>query len=128
MEIQKEIKVFIIKILTLSIILTLISAVLFLTVLKTFYFRSFPLQLLIIASLTAFGHIRLIKACELNMRKFATVFMLSVTMKLIVYLSFLLIGLLIDHSNAMTFVLTFFILYVCYTVFEVIEALKFLKK
>ncbi len=128
METAKEIKVFIIKILTFSIILISISAILYLTLLKRFYIKLFPLQLLIIAALTAFSHIRLIKACELNMRRFTTVFMLSVTLKLIVYLAFLLICLLIDHSNAITFVLTFFILYVCYTVFEVTEALKFLKK
>ena len=128
MEIAKEIKVFIIKILTFSVILISISAILYLTFLKRFYVSSFPLQLLIIGSLTAYGHIRLIRACELNMRRFATVFMLSVTLKLIVYLSFLLICLLINHSNAITFVLTFFILYICYTVFEVMEALKLLKK
>jgi hypothetical protein len=128
MELNKEIKVFIIKILSFTILLIVISAILYLTLFKAFYVRSFPLQLLLIGFLTAFTHIRLLKACELNMRRFTTAFMLSVTLKLIVYLSFLLIFLLIDPSNALAFVLTFFILYVCYTVFEVMEALKFLKK
>jgi hypothetical protein len=128
MGIEKDIKLFILRILIFTIILVLISAILYLTFLKDFYVRSFPLQLLLIGSLTAYGHVRLMKACEQNIRRFTSVFMLSVILKLMIYLSYLLICLLIDPSDALAFVLTFFILYLCYTIFEVIQALKFLKK
>lgn len=121
-------KLFIRKFIIFSIVLTSISVILYMTVLKPFYVKTFPLQLLLIGSLTAFSHLRLIKACEQNIRRFTTVYMLSVTLKLMAYLSFLLICLLIDHSDALAFVLTFFALYICFTVFEVIQVLKFLKK
>jgi hypothetical protein len=128
MAIEKEIKLFIFRIIIFTIILTSISAILYLTFLKPFYIKSFPLQLLLIGSLTTYSHVRLMKAFEQNIRRFTSVFMLSVTLKLMVYLSFLLICLLIDHSNALAFVLTFLILYICYTIFEVTQALKFFKK
>jgi hypothetical protein len=128
MAIKNEIKSFISRIIIFTIILTSISAILYLTFLKPFYIKSFPLQLLLIGSLTTYSHVRLMKAFEQNIRRFTSVFMLSVTLKLMVYLSFLLICLLIDPSNALAFVLTFLILYICYTIFEVTQALKLFKK
>ena len=119
---------FVRKFVLFSVILIVISTILYLTLLKSFYVKSFPLQVLLIGSLTLFSHLRLIKACEQNIRRFTTVYMLSVTLKLMTYLSFLLISLLIDHSNTLVFVLTFFALYTSFTVFEVIQVLKFLKK
>jgi hypothetical protein len=128
MQIETEIKQFIFKFIVFSLVLIGIAALLYLTIFKVYYVTSFPLQLLLIGSLTLYSHLRLIKACEQNIRRFTTVFMLSVTLKLMVYLLFLLICLLIDHSNALAFVLTFFTLYTCFTVFEVIQILIFLKK
>jgi len=128
MQIETENKQFLRKFIIFSLVLIAIAAILFLTILKAFYVPLFPLQLLLIGSLTLYSHLRLIKACEQNIRRFSTVFMLSVTVKLMAYLSFLLICLLIDHSNALSFVLTFFVLYVCFTVLEVSQVLNFLKK
>jgi hypothetical protein len=128
MQIEIKIKQFIFKFLIFCILLTLIAAILYLTIYKKFYIKLFPLQLLLIGTLTAISHIRLIKACEQNIRRFTTVYIFTVTIKLLSYLSFLIICLLIDHSNALVFVLTFFILYLCFTVFEVSQVLKFLHK
>ena len=128
MQNKTEIKQFTSRFIIFSGVLIGIAALLYLTILKEYYVPSFPLQVLLIGSITLYSHLRLIKACEQNIRKFTTVYMLSVTLKLLTYLSFLLTCLLIDHSNALTFVLTFFALYLCYTVFEVIHVLNFLKK
>jgi hypothetical protein len=119
---------FVRKFMFFSVLLIVVSIILYLTLLKPFYIKSFPLQFLLIGSLTLFSHLKLIKACEQNIRRFTTVYMLWVTIKLISYLLFLLVCLLIDHSNALSFILTFFVLYLCFTVFEVNEVLKFLKK
>lgn len=128
MQIKTENRQFLRKFVIFSLVLIAIAVILFLTILNAFYVPLFPLQLLLIGSLTLFSHLRLIKACEQNIRRFSTVFMLSVTVKLMAYLSFLLICLMIDHSNALSFVLTFFVLYVSFTVFEVSQVLNFLKK
>ena len=128
MEIGKDIKLFILRIIMFTIILISISVILYMTLLKNFYVRLFPAQLLLIGLLTAYSHVRLMKVSEQNIRRFTSAFMLSVTLKLMIYLSFLLICLLIDPSDALPFVLTFFILYLCYTVFEVVQILKYFKK
>jgi len=54
--------------------------------------------------------------------------MASVTIKLIVYLSSMLVYLLIDRSQVIPFVCTFITFYVLYTIFEVFHVLSFIKK
>jgi len=93
-----------------------------------FYMPVFPFQALLIAAVTAIGHLWIIRASEQNTIKFTTAFMGSATLKLMVYLFFMLIYLWNDHSNAISFVLTFMILYLIFTVFEVMEVLRFIKK
>lgn len=51
--------------------------------------------------------------------QFYFVFMLSNTIKFFVYLTFIIVYVLIDKSNAIPFVSVFVILYVLYTIFEV---------
>jgi hypothetical protein len=119
---------FIVKISILTIAIFAIAATLFSTVLKQWYFAAYPYQLLLIALLTTIGHLWIIKASDQNTRKFTTAYMASVTLKLLVYLTFLLVCLLIDHSQVIPFVLTFIIFYILYTVFEVMQVLSFIKK
>ena len=121
-------KKFVIKICLFTIIIFVIGSALFSTVLKMFYLPVFPFQVLLIAAVTAIGHLWIIRASEQNTIKFTTAFMGSATLKLMVYLFFMLIYLWNDHSNAISFVLTFMILYLIFTVFEVMEVLRFIKK
>ena len=119
---------FIIKIFVFSIIIYAIATALFATVLKTWYFAAYPYLLLLIAVITTIGHLWIVKASGQNTRKFSTAYMASVTLKLMVYLTFMLVYLLIDRSQVIPFVLTFISFYTLYTVFEVIQVLNFLKK
>jgi hypothetical protein len=124
---NKIIYQFIFKFLIFSIFLSALAAILFLTVMKKWYFPAFPIQLLLIAIVTGISHIWLLKFSEQNMRKFTTVFMALVSIKLLIYMSYLLVNLWIDRSNVIVFLLTFFLLYVCFTIFEVKQILFFLK-
>lgn len=119
---------FIVKILIFTILIYVIATALFNTVLKTWYFAAYPYQLLLIALITTIGHLWIVKASEQNPRKFTTAYMASVTLKLMVYLSFMLIYLMIDRSQVIAFVLTFITFYTLFTVFEVIHVLDFIKK
>ena len=119
---------FILKISLFTLIVFVIVSILFSTVLKNWFVPSYPYQLLLIALVTSIGHLLIINASEQNSRKFSTAFLASVTLKLMIYLTFLLVFLLIDHSQVIPFVLTFIIFYVLFTVFEVIEVLNFIKK
>jgi len=119
---------FVLKISLFTLTIFILSAALFTTVLKTFYLSVFPVQLLLIATVTTMGHLWVIRAADQNPMKFTTAFMASVTLKLLVYLFFMLIYLLIDHSEVISFILTFIALYIAFTIFEVIQVLKFIKK
>jgi len=92
------------------------------------YLAVFPIQLLLIAVVTTIGHLWVIRAADQNPMKFTTAFMASVTLKLLVYLFFMLIYLLFDHTQVISFMLTFIVLYISFTIFEVIQVLKFIKK
>lgn len=119
---------FIIKIGLLTLIIFVIAMVLFSTVLKPFYLAVFPVQLLLIALVTTAGHLWIIKSSKENTLKFTTAFMGSATLKLMIYLFFILIYLWTDRSQVIPFTLTFMILYILYTIFEVVEVLSFIKK
>jgi hypothetical protein len=119
---------FIIKILVFSALIYAFATALFLTVLKTWYFVAYSYQLILIATITTIGHLWILKASEKNPRKFTTAYMASVTLKLMVYLTFILVYLLIDRSQVIPFVLTFVSFYTLFTVFEVTQVLSFLKK
>jgi len=118
---------FLIKIVILSTIILLISIALFSTVLKTWSTTAYPLQILLIAIVTSIGHLWIVKAVNQNARRFTTAFMASVTLKLMVYLTFLLVYLLIDHSCVIPFVLTFIAYYIVFTIFEVVQVLNIIK-
>lgn len=119
---------FLVKILIFILIISLIASALFTTILKTFYLSAFPYLVLLIATVTTIGHLWIVKASDQNTMKFTTTFMASVTLKLMIYLFFMLIYLLIDRSEAITFVVTFMILYILFTIFEVVQVLDFIKK
>jgi len=121
-------KSFIVKITIFTLITIAISTALFSTILGPLHFGFYPYQIFLIAIVTTFGHLWVLKATGLNTRKFTTTFMASVTFKLLIYLTFMLVYLMIDHSQVITFVLTFFILYIIFTIFEVIQVLDFIKK
>jgi len=119
---------FMIKIGLFTLVVLAITSILFSTVLKLFYVASYPYQVLLIATVTTIGHLWIIRASEQNTIRFTTAFMGSATLKLLVYLFFMLIYLWLDHSNVVPFVLTFMTLYLVYTIFEVTEVLRFIKK
>jgi hypothetical protein len=118
---------FIVKILIFTLLIYALTTALFYTVFKMWYFAAYPYLLLLIALITTIGHLLIVKASGSNIRKFTTAFMASVTLKLIVYLSFMLVYLLIDRSHVIPFVCTFIAFYILFTVFEVVQVLAIIK-
>jgi len=116
------------NVLVFCLALTIVSTLLFTTILKGYYLKLFPVQFAVIALVTILSHIRLMNAIRLNVRRFNTTFLALMSIKLLLYLIFILICLLIDRSEAINFVVTFLVLYVCFTIFEVNKISKFLRK
>ena len=87
-----------------------------------------PYLFIFFFSVTLFVHYVLMKACEKRMSKFVNFFMLATFLKLMLYIMILVIYVLFNRSDAIPFILTFFILYLFFTVFEIISILSFTKK
>ncbi len=119
---------FIVRITILTVIIATIATALFLTILKQWYLASYPYLIVLVATVTTIGHLWVTNAAAGNARKFATAFLASVTFKLMIYLTFILVYLLIDRSQAVSFILTFVTIYVLFTIFEVVQVLNFIKK
>ncbi len=119
---------FIFKIIVLTLFVSGIASLLFSSVLQAYQFKAFPYQILLIAFATTVGHLLVVRASKLNTLKFSNAFMISVTLKLFIYILFMLIYLWIDHSQVVIFGITFLLLYLSYTIFEVAEILKYVKK
>lgn len=70
----------------------------------------------------------LLSATGKNFSKFMTNFMASTFVKLMVYLAVMLIYVYLFPKNALPFIIEYFILYIIYSVFEVISILSFSKR
>ena len=123
-----EKRYFLKKTLLFCLVLIGISILLYDSLLKSYYLKIFPVQFAVIALVTIVSHLRLMSAIKLNVRRFNTTFLSIMSIKLFIYLGFILVCLLIDRSRAITFVLTFLIQYLFFTIFEVTEISNFLKK
>jgi L-asparagine transporter-like permease len=121
-------KKYLIRLLIFVAIITLIASGLYFTVLSKFYLPVFPYVLLFFAIISALTHYILIKSGKSRIAKFSTSFMGITSLKLFLYLIFIIVYLLIDKTNALVFVLTFFIIYLLFTIFETSLLIKDLDK
>ncbi|MCF6239961.1 MAG: hypothetical protein L3J74_01300 [Bacteroidales bacterium] len=121
-------KKYIIRLLIFVAIISLIAIILYLTVLTKFYLPVFPYVLLFFTVISFLTHYILLKSGKSRIAKFSTSFMGITSLKLFLYLIFIVVYLFIDKTNALVFVLTFFILYLLFTVFETSSLLKDLDK
>lgn len=123
-----ERRYFLKKALLLCLVVIGLSLLLYDTVLKGYYLKLFPLQLAVVTIVTVISHLRLMTAVQQNARRFSTTFLSVMSLKLFIYIVFILVCLLTDRTNAINFVLTFLVLYAIFTIFEVTEISNFLKK
>ncbi len=76
-------------------------------------------------AVTLIIHYLLLKAYERKHSRFITSFMLVIFLKLFFYLSIMVVYVLINKTDAMRFIITYFIFYVFYTTFEVVSILSY---
>ncbi len=119
------------KFFTLLFVLTIVifacGIILFRTVLKDFYFIGFPFLPLLFFGITLAVHIYLLKISRENIRKFIPGFIGTTGLKMIIYFALIALYLLIDRSNPVSFLICFLIMYLLYTIFEIVSVLQYLK-
>ncbi len=79
----------------------------------------------IAASLLSFHY--LLQSTKKRFIKFVNTYLLTIILKLFVYAGILIAYVLINRGDAVPFMLGFFILYLCYTVFEAVSIIKYTK-
>lgn len=118
---------FLIIILLLSISLILIEQVV-LNVNPSLISATFPWLVLLFLTTSSIFHYVILKSAQENARKFVNTFLISTTLKLLIYLSTLLIVIYMFDVVNRTFILNFAVIYLLYTTSEVLIILKQLKK
>jgi len=119
---------FLIRELIFALIIAIISYVLFQTVLKEYYLPVFWLLFGIITIFTAVFHLSVLQVSDKSSAKFSSKFMMVSGIKMIVYLMLIVYYAFSFPEKAKTFLISFFILYLLYTVFEVFLIVRYLKK
>ena len=111
-----------------AIILALIAFVLFQTILIEYYLPVFWILFGLINVFTAIFHYSVLQVSEKEPSKFSSRFMMVSGIKMIIYLMIIVFYAFSFPEKAKIFLISFFILYSLYTVFEVIFILNYFKK
>ena len=93
-----------------------------------FYIPVIPFVILFYTLVAIVFHFILVAISKHKISKFANYFMLTSTLKLIAYIFFIVIYLLLKKENAVPFIVYFFLLYIGYTAFEILIVLPEIKK
>ncbi len=124
---EKKYKSYILRLSLISVFLLIGSIALFLTVLKPWFSYIFPFVILYFFLFNSFQHFKLLKLSKGDPRIFHTNYMAWFGIKLFLNLSFVIVYVLLNRAQALSFVLFFAFCYVIYTTFEVITLSKTLR-
>ena len=104
-----------------------VSQILFFTVFET---KEFPLRIIIICIVwvaTCASHFWVMKTITKKPKAFVRVFMLQTTIKLVLYMVFIMVYLIIFRQYGVPFTVHFLITYLVFVFFEVLSILKFVR-
>ena len=121
----KEIMRRFIKALIVTTVLVVIAGVIFYASTPGYYYTpAFPYLLVFFFVAAILVYHFILKSVEKRPARFVYVFMLTTMIKLFAYMTFMITYALINRADARAFIITFFVLYVIYTIVEVIALLR----
>jgi hypothetical protein len=120
---RKKYLQFIIRLTILSLILGLLAFILSRFLPDGMISPALPYLFILFYVITAIVHYILLRITALNPRKFVSYFMLATFLKLMNYLIVVVVYAFYVKEGILPFILSFFILYIFYTVFEVVTIL-----
>jgi len=89
---------------------------------------SWPFVILFFLSFTIIMHRYLLKSTEGNPKKFVFSFLLITTVKILLYLGVILVYVLLNRTDAVAFIMVFFVNYFLFTGFELTTIMKLINK
>ncbi len=120
-------KKFTLLLFSLTVVLTLIGFLVMKYFVPDYYYMGFLFLPLLLFVITIGVHQYLIIASQGDNKKFTYKYLGATGLKMFVYLILIVIYLLLDREHAVPFLICFLILYVFYSLFEVLSVLKYLK-
>ena len=121
-------KSFIIKTLTLSFLLILVEYFLSLYVYPNTHVPLFIIIVCFIFAITNLIHYKLLDVAEKKMNKFNPYFLGLNMIKMFIYFIAVLIYLWFYREYALEFLISFFVVYVCFSALEVVEVTRIIKR
>ncbi len=112
------------RLLLFSLILGLITVLFVFFLPKIFISPALPFLFFFFIASSLLSYYYLLKSMKKKFIRFTNTFLLITAIKLLLYVAVMVIYVLIHREDAVPFLLSFFILYLCYTVFEVVILLK----
>lgn len=115
------------RILFFSLVILLISTLLFVFVLKPYFLAAYIVLFLINLIISIIAYSIITKNIHQKSSNFTKKFISATGIKFIVYLFIYTTYILLYKENAIPFTIAFFALYLAFSVFEITEILKFFK-
>lgn len=125
---MSPLKKFIVKGIFITLLLAVIGYFLFTVVFNPYYQVILPFVLLFIFLFTTVIHAILLKTARKKPKKLVNRFLMLTGLKMIIYLLIMIIYLVISKQDSAPFLLTFFIVYLVFTIFEISSILSYLKR
>ncbi len=107
-----------------TVIIVIIGVIFYSVTPNEYYTVTFPylLAFFVLASVLVYSF--MLKAMEKRPARFINIFMLTTMIKLFIYMAVMITYALLNREEARSFIVTFFILYMIYTIVEVSSLLK----
>ena len=121
---KESLRKFTFNLFLLTLVLTALGYGCFLFLVPDSYFTLFPIVPFFLFAVTATVHIYLVKASENDPRKFTRRYLGAMGIKLLIYVLFLIVFLLLNAIHAIPFSVSFLVCYAAFTLVEVIAILK----
>ena len=121
-------KNFITKSSIVTIIVFILGAILYSTLIKNFYLPVLPLVVVLFYVLTNLIHAYLLKISANSGSRFTSYYMAVSFIKMFFYLAVAIVYAIMNKEDAKIFLVNFLLLYVVYTTFEVIEFSKVVRQ
>jgi hypothetical protein len=92
---------------------------------KTYFSPALPFLFIFFIATSLLSFYYLLQSTEKRFIKFVNTFLLTIIVKLFLYAGVMIAYAFLNRSDAIPFMLGFFILYLCYTIFEAASVIKY---
>jgi hypothetical protein len=125
---KKKLQHFAIRLIAFSLILLVIAFILKVLLPEGSLPQSLPYLFILFFIIKELVHWILLRITSVKPEKFISYFMMATMSKLIIYFTTVLVYVFMNQTGISSFIISFFVLYIFYTVFEVTSILRQIKK